>query len=589
MSIRTPTTNVKEDPKVTTPGALSTRPPSSCRPQSPTTARTSEISEVDGGERLFESPFDVPERSVSSCATHHSVCSEVSAVLSQAQECERAALSRLATPRTSLAMVRLGILPQDLELRSLESFNQVGLLEAAQLLRFNHYEVRRQERLQEVLAERARVLEEQLSLDTATGSTMGELQSMERLLDEESRRLEMRLRHQVQASRCKEKVESGLLEKEKSLREKQEYADQRREAAQREKQTRAQRVRQNLENRHRGAAETKLELDAAHEVRQAEYEQAQIQTQEKLRRLQEEKGAKLASRADRWSARREQMKERKDAKELSTAVKAQLMRDKWQDKLSQVGRKKEEQIIAKTLAAEEHYLRMLDAQERAARAKRADEFRREQQRQELLSQQSRVTTMQELKAELLEQRAARARKLAAEQGRRTQQVTPGPADYVAKPSCLDENPGRTIARSSSVVPGTVEYALKRSKSLPPPGSYDPRCLRSGDAVGPDASRPGGALPKGPKPSAFVDASRRGIPGPGAYETNTSTVELPNGVRMQPAVVGSDWVLRDDGPGPAAYVLDPSLRERRLRKEKPGVAKALKVLQTSSAFAPRARQ
>ena len=58
------------------------------------------------------------------------------------------------------------------------------------------------------------------------------------------------------------------------------------------------------------------------------------------------------------------MKERQEAQELSTAVKAQNLREKWQEKLSQAGRKKEEQLVAKILASEEQHLKLVDAQAR---------------------------------------------------------------------------------------------------------------------------------------------------------------------------------------------------------------------------------
>ncbi len=48
--------------------------------------------------------------------------------------------------------------------------------------------------------------------------------------------------------------------------------------------------------------------------------------------------------------------------------------------------------MAKLLAAEETALRVADAQERAARKARVEEYRREATRKELLKQQSRVPT-----------------------------------------------------------------------------------------------------------------------------------------------------------------------------------------------------
>merc|ERR1719453_572698 len=114
-------------------------------------------------------------------------------------------------------------------------------------------------------------------------------------------------------------------------------------------------------------------------------------------------------------------------------------------------------------------------------------------------------------------------------------ATPGPADYADKPSCLTENPGRSIAssRSQVTIPGTVEHAMKRSGSLPPPGSYNPRVLPSGKNIGWDDARArGGLIPKGPKYATNVEeAQKRAVPGPGAYEAPKSTVDLDHGVRI----------------------------------------------------------
>jgi hypothetical protein len=114
--------------------------------------------------------------------------------------------------------------------------------------------------------------------------------------------------------------------------------------------------------------------------------------------------------------------------------------------------------------------------------------------------------------------------------------------------------------------------MKRSGSLPPPGSYDPRVLPSGKKIGWDDARArGGLIPKGPKFATNVEeAQKRSVPGPGAYETNTSTVDLPHGVRIaQPVVDGAGrtaWAVKSEGPGPAAYAIDPFARKERLAKQ-----------------------
>jgi hypothetical protein len=113
--------------------------------------------------------------------------------------------------------------------------------------------------------------------------------------------------------------------------------------------------------------------------------------------------------------------------------------------------------------------------------------------------------------------------------------------------------------------------MKRSGSLPPPGSYNPRVLPSGKNIGWDDARArGGIILKGPKYVNAEEAQKRAVPGPGAYETNTSTVDLDHGVRIaQPVVDGAGrtvFAAKSEGPGPAAYAVDPFARKQRLAKQ-----------------------
>merc|ERR1719183_2721582 len=104
------------------------------------------------------------------------------------------------------------------------------------------------------------------------------------------------------------------------------------------------------------------------------------------------------------------------------------------------------------LAAELQALRRKDASDRAARKARSEEFRAEEKRKQLLAQHSKVATVATVKAQLQDQRAAWTRRMAAERRAHSASLggpswTPGPADYADKPSCLTENPGRSIASS----------------------------------------------------------------------------------------------------------------------------------------------
>merc|ERR1719375_2788610 len=100
---------------------------------------------------------------------------------------------------------------------------------------------------------------------------------MERLLDDESKRLEKRLRHQMQAQKCQEKARQTHEEKQRSLASKGAYVEKRREAALREKEERARRAREFNDEHARLIAEKKSEQEAALEMRQASYAAAAMQ------------------------------------------------------------------------------------------------------------------------------------------------------------------------------------------------------------------------------------------------------------------------------------------------------------------------
>lgn len=84
----------------------------------------------------------------------------------------------LDTPRTQEACRRLGLVPEDLQIRSFDSFFLPGDLKDKQKLRFEHYEKKRKERLAQVLAERAKVIAQNAKKGEVPGVQSAQFLSM---------------------------------------------------------------------------------------------------------------------------------------------------------------------------------------------------------------------------------------------------------------------------------------------------------------------------------------------------------------------------------------------------------------------------
>merc|ERR1719398_459648 len=138
----------------------------------------------------------------------------------------------LDTPRTKEAFKRSGIQKGELTVKAFQDFYVSGDLPEKQRLRFNHYETRRQEKLNLVLQERARVIAERAN-ESGTGDALNfqSLQLMEGLLDTEAKRLEKTLRAQLRYHQSVERENVMQLDKEKSLQGKIGYRTERTAAA----------------------------------------------------------------------------------------------------------------------------------------------------------------------------------------------------------------------------------------------------------------------------------------------------------------------------------------------------------------------
>merc|ERR1719326_1522213 len=99
-------------------------------------------------------------------------------------------------------------------------------------------------------------------------------------------------------------------------------------------------------------------------------------------------------------------------------------------------------------------------------------------------QEERVDTLLKLRDQIVEQRKVRIKQRAVVKGRpqNIRDSTPGPAHYQPLPSCLNELPVTKFsdANALNLMPGSIDMMIKKSKSMPPPGQYDPQLLPNGN-------------------------------------------------------------------------------------------------------------
>merc|ERR550514_77701 len=413
----------------------------------------------------------------------------------------------LDTPRTKDAFLRSGLTKKDLTVKAYQDFFIPGDLPEKQRLRFNHYETRRQEKLNLVLQERAKIIAERAKTG-GLGDTLNyqSLQLMEGLLDTESKRLEKTLRAQLRYHQAVERENGLQLTKEQGLKGKLGYRQERSVVA---------------KSVYGAKAKQLKEICAAKE---------------------------------------------KHAKEL-------------QEKLEQSAELEQAKHIA-NLLDEEEALKIVDAQDKILRLRRKDEHRRELIKAHMEQQEERVDTLLKLRDQIVQQRKWRIKQAAVVKGRpqNIRHMTPGPAHYQPLPSCLNDLPVPKIAshKPPNMTVGSIDMMVKHAKTVPPPGTYDPQVLPSGNHL--DWNVIDGCttrLVPGDKKNYIDDSVRtyKNNPDPGTYELKSSN-DLRHSVRIVRDYVDTSdkppkWCQpKTDTPAPDEYVLDKYMKTGRFQHASP---------------------
>jgi len=298
------------------------------------------------------------------------------------------------------------------------------------------------------------------------------------------------------------------------------------------------------------------------------------------------------------------MKLRKEEEDVKEVLRGERILSKAAIKHEQIERKMEETKRALKVKHEEEALKLVDAKSKIDRLRRKDEFRRDLVRDHIHQQEERVETLLDLKNQIIDQRKARVKQQAVMKGRamNIRSTTPGPGHYQPLPSTLCEMPVPKISNSKvlNLQVGSIDMMVKHAKTMPPPGSYDPKTLPSGNHLAWDIidgckTRLVKPSTDGPK-KTFVDDEcfkYRRNPGPGTYEPVT-TMDLKHSVLIQRDYVdhvdfdgkpkpppGSAFYTRvQDQPAPDEYCLDKFTKLGRLKAgasaSAPSLQKALKM-------------
>merc|ERR1719160_744002 len=208
-------------------------------------------------------------------------------------------------------------------------------------------------------------------------------------------------------------------------------------------------------------------------MRQAGYLANQLEEDLRLRELQRQKELALENQSSHWKEKQEIISRKHAELEEERRAQGEAAVANYQNKLEQMDKRREEELMTKMLKHEESQLRLEDAMEKKNQLARQDDHRRQQIASKLDSQTQRVDTFLTLKDHLLEQRKFRARQKTTnrETALKLKNMTPGPADYYNAKPLLKQAPCTKISDAKlQPVEGSIDEMVNIKRSLPPPGS-----------------------------------------------------------------------------------------------------------------------
>jgi len=297
------------------------------------------------------------------------------------------------SPRFKEACARSGILQDELLGRELESFNEVGIEESVQQVKFEHFERKRQEKMRIVLEMRDSILKEEemkkariltnsetktdLDEEALLTKERAELKRIKHRQKQELQQLlafEMKISQQRKENEEKMKREAEAKEEQRRLREKRLIEEEQR------------RVRKEKERKKKEEEEEKSRR------KMMEKEARAAKLQNKLDQEKEEQARRLAREKELERTRKQQQRQEEtrrlfELQQRQLMLKKQKMDRKEEERLQLVAKQREE-------AARQHVKKLAEQRNRVAKALENQQRLLHEQREEFLLKEKAATERQ---------------------------------------------------------------------------------------------------------------------------------------------------------------------------------------------------
>jgi len=487
------------------------------------------------------------------------------------------------TPRTRQACKKLGLTVADLQFRKYESFYIPGDLREKQLLRFKHYDKKRKERLQQVMAERGVVEAENARRgEIPTTQTEAYLGMMESLLQKEAQRLEHDLKAQLRAHSNSAKENELQLEKEERLRKAEDTVQLKRQANKEYLNMVSEKTRSSANRRAKLQNENISQLEAKFEEEQAKFGLRLVGEKDRLKRFEEEKQGAHMQTMGKYIDKIAGMKVKTAAMAQERIDNGERSLDMIRQRIDTVAASRDAQARDRALRSEEQHLHIMDVRSQKDRIDRMNGYRAETLRGEIDGKIEQIETMLALKDQLQDQRKARTTKMESTKGSRGLSLRKdcplGPGRYEQdRDAFLIELPVPKMRDSNVSHEQYINDITKVRIQNPPPGAYDPDRMPNGDRVE-RSSKLDVILGKCER-RTYLDeeqAAKKPIPAPGRYEVKASLD--PRATKMRRKCVDDkgldekdpknyrDWMRAGTiTPGPAGYSVDKFTRGEGLKR------------------------
>lgn len=487
----------------------------------------------------------------------------------------------LDTPRFNEACRRLGLVREDLHIRTSDSFFIPGDLKQKQQMRYDHYEKKRRERLSQVLAERAKVIAQNAKKGEVPGVQSAQFLSMlESLFEKEAKRLEVDLKGQLRNHGSLVKENEEQLRRESQLQQRLIEQENRRQRAQLQWVEVGKKSVDKRLAKENHSAEIIQTLEKEVESKVQTQARAIIAEQERMQRFLDARAQESSDKAAVFRTKVEEMKRKTEQRIVDRRIEGETKLLDIGKKIAGVEARREEEQQNRMLLSENQHLHIMDVRENKSRINRVDEHRRGELKEQVETNVERIETLLALKDQLLDQRKARNMRAEASKGSRglnlRRDCQPGPGQYEAPSSCMQENP--TIKMTLAKVPGMVDEAIKGTMGNPAPGTYESKVLHNGDPLG--QAGVGVKFGEGNRVSFLdeVQKKKEFVPAPGRYESKSTldgkATKIARAKFEEPPMPSNKHSAKQfpiwarpgtDTPGPAGYNIDEFGRKEVMRR------------------------